>query len=139
VIRRGCHAELDELRDLGQHSRQIIAAMEDRERKRTGIASLKIRFNQIFGFYLEISRANVHLVPADFERKQTLVNAERYTIPELRDYERKGLDADERIAEIERRLFIELRAWIGESAARIRRTASAVAQLDVLANFGRFA
>jgi DNA mismatch repair protein MutS len=139
VIRRGYHGELDQLRELSQQSKQIIAAMEERERKRTGIASLKIRFNQVFGYYIEVTKPNVHLVPADFERKQTLVNAERYTAPELREYERKVLDADERIAEIERRLFVELRSWIGESAARLRRTAAAVAQLDVLGNFARLA
>src|SRR6202040_2951911 len=93
----GCNAELDQLRDLSQHSKQIIAAMEERERKRTGIASLKIRFNQVFGYYIEISNANLHLAPADFERKQTLVNAERFTTPELKDYERKVLDAEEKI------------------------------------------
>src|SRR4030095_13161976 len=82
MIRSGYHAELDELRDLSQHSKQIIAAMEERERKRTGIGSLKIRFNQVFGYYIEISRPNLHLAPADFERKQTLVNAERFTSPE---------------------------------------------------------
>jgi DNA mismatch repair protein MutS len=139
VIRRGYSEELDGLRDLSQHSKQTIAAMEERERKRTGIASLKIRFNQIFGYYIEVTKPNVHLVPADFERKQTLVNAERYTAPELREYERKVLDADERIATIERRLFEELRAWIAESAPRLRRTATAVAQLDVLGNFARLA
>jgi DNA mismatch repair protein MutS len=139
VIRRGYNRELDELRELSQHSKQIIAAMEERERKRTGIGSLKIRFNQVFGYYIEVTKPNVHLVPADFDRKQTMVNAERYTTPELRDYERKVLDADERIAEIERRLFAELRLWIGEQAARLRRTASAVSQLDVLGNFARLA
>ncbi len=139
VIRRGYSEELDGLRDLSQHSKQTIAAMEERERKRTGIASLKIRFNQIFGYYIEVTKPNMHLVPADFERKQTLVNAERYTAPELREYERKVLDADERIATIERRLFEELRSWIGESAPRLRRTATAVAQLDVLGNFARVA
>jgi DNA mismatch repair protein MutS len=139
VIRRGCHAELDQLRDLGQQSRQIIAAMEDRERKRSGIASLKIRYNQVFGFYLEVSKANLHLVPADFERKQTLVNAERFTIPELKEYESKVLAADERIAEIERRLFTELRAWVAQQSPRLRRTAAALAQLDVLANLARLA
>ncbi|MGH9678603.1 MAG: DNA mismatch repair protein MutS, partial [Candidatus Acidiferrales bacterium] len=126
-------------RELSQHSKQIIATMEERERKRTGIGSLKIRFNQVFGYYIEVTKPNLHLVPADFERKQTLVNAERYTTPELRDYERKVLDADERIAEIERRLFTELRAWIGEQASRLRRTAMGVAQLDVLGNFARLA
>jgi DNA mismatch repair protein MutS len=139
VIRRGCNQELDELRELSQHSKQIIAVMEERERKRTGIGSLKIRFNQIFGYYIEISKSNLHLVPADFERKQTLVNAERFTTGELKDYERKVLDADERIADIERRLFGELRLWVGEQASRLRRTALAISQLDVLGNFARLA
>ena len=139
VIRPGYNSELDQLRELSQHSKQIIAAMEDRERKRTGIGSLKIRFNSIFGYYIEISKPNLHLAPDDFERKQTLVNAERYTTPELKEYERKVLAADERIAEIERRLFTELRSWIGEQAARLRRTASAIAQLDVLGTFARLA
>jgi len=139
VIRAGYHEELDQLRDLSLHSKQIIAAMEERERKRTGIGSLKIRFNQVFGYYIEVTKPNVHLVPADFERKQTLVNAERYTTAELKEYERKVLDADERIAEIERRLFAELRLWIAEQAGRLRRTASAMAQLDVLGNFARLA
>jgi len=139
IIRRGCHTELDQLRDLGQHSRQTIAAMEERERKRSGIASLKIRYNQVFGFYLEVSKSNLHLVPADFERKQTLVNAERFTMPELKEYESKVLDADERIAEIERRLFAELRTWIAQQSPRLRRTAAALAQIDVLANLARLA
>jgi DNA mismatch repair protein MutS len=139
VIRRGYNAELDELRELSHKSRQFIAAMEERERKRTGIASLKIRFNQVFGYYLEISKPNLHLAPPDFERKQTLVNAERFTTPELKEYERKVLSADERILEIERRLFHELRIWVGQQAARLRQTAGAVAQLDVLVNFARLA
>jgi len=139
VIRRAYSTELDELRDLSSHSKQIIAAMEDRERKRTGIGSLKIRYNQVFGYYIEVSKPNLHLVPADYERKQTLVNAERFTAPELKDYERKVLDADERILEIERRLYSELRAWIAQQAARLRKTAAAVAQLDVLASFAHLA
>ncbi len=139
VIARGLDAELDEMRDLGQHSRQVIAAMEERERKRTGIASLKIRYNQVFGFYLEISKPNLPNVPADFERKQTLVNAERFTTPELKEYEQKVLAADERIAEIERRLFAELRGWVAQQSPRLRRTALALAQLDVLANLARLA
>ena len=139
MIRRGFNAELDELRDLSQHSRQVIAAMEERERKRTGIASLKIRFNSVFGFYLEISKANLHLAPADFERKQTLVNAERFTTPELKEYELKVLAADERISEIERRLFSEMRTAVAQQSPRLRRTGAAVAQLDVLANLARLA
>jgi DNA mismatch repair protein MutS len=117
----------------------VIAAMEDRERKRTGIASLKIRFNQVFGYYIEISKANMHLAPVDYDRKQTLVNAERFTSPELKEYERKVLDADERISEIERRLYAELRERVAREAPRLRRTAAAVAQLDVLVNFARLA
>jgi DNA mismatch repair protein MutS len=139
MIRAGYHAELDELRDLSQHSKQIIAAMEERERKRTGIASLKIRFNQVFGYYIEISKPNLHLAPADYERKQTLVNAERFTSSELKEYERKILAADERILEIERQLFLDVRSGVAAKAARLRRTASAVAQLDVLAAFAKLA
>ena len=139
MIRAGFHAELDELRNLSQHSKQIIAAMEERERKRTGIASLKIRFNQVFGYYIEISKANLHLAPADYERKQTLVNAERFTAAELKDYERKVLAADERILEIERQLFLDVRAGIAAQAARLRRTAAAIAQLDVLTCLAKLA
>jgi len=139
MIRSGYHGELDELRELSQHSKQIIAAMEERERKRTSIASLKIRFNQIFGYYIEISKPNLHLAPADYERKQTLVNAERFTSPELKEYERKILAADERILEIEKQLFVDIRSGVAAKAARLRRTAAAVAQLDVLASFAKLA
>src|SRR5580692_5547592 len=139
IIRSGYDGELDELRNLSQHSKQIIAAMEERERTRTGIASLKIRFNSIFGYYMEISKPNLHLAPADYERKQTLVNAERFTSPELKEYERKILAADERILEIERQLFVEIRNTIAAQATRLRRTAGAVAQLDVLTSLAKLA
>jgi DNA mismatch repair protein MutS len=139
MIRSGYHAELDELRNLSQHSKQIIASMEERERKRTGINSLKIRFNQVFGYYIEISKPNLPNAPADYERKQTLVNAERFTSPELKDYERKILAADERILEIERQLFTDVRSSIAAKAARLRLTAAAVAKLDVLASFAKLA
>ena len=139
VIRRGFHAELDELRDITKQGRQIIAAMEERERKRTGIASLKIRYNRVFGYYIEVSKANLHLAPTDYERKQTLVGAERFTSSELREHERKVLTAEERMLEIERRLYVEIRETIAREAARLRRTAGAIAQLDVLANFARIA
>jgi DNA mismatch repair protein MutS len=139
MIRAGYHPELDELRNLSQHSKQIIASMEERERKRTGINSLKIRFNHIFGYYIEISKPNLHLAPPDFERKQTLVNAERFTFPELKEYERKILVADEQILEIERRLFVELRAGVASQAGRLRQTAAAIAQLDVLSAFAKIA
>jgi DNA mismatch repair protein MutS len=139
IIRSGFHAELDELRNLSQHSKQIIASMEERERKRTNIASLKIRFNHVFGYYIEISKPNLHNAPADYERKQTLVNAERFTSPELKEYERKILAADERILEIERQLFLDLRSGVAAKAARLRKTASAIAQLDVLSAFAKLA
>jgi DNA mismatch repair protein MutS len=139
MIRSGYDSELDELRSLSQNSKQIIAAMEERERKRTGIASLKIRFNQVFGYYMEISKPNLHLAPADYERKQTLVNAERFTSPELKEYERKILVADGRILEIERQLFVQIRSGIAAESARLRRTAAAVAQLDVITSFAKLA
>jgi len=139
MIRPGYHAELDELRNLSQHSKQIIASMEERERKRTGINSLKIRFNQVFGYYIEISKPNLPNAPADYERKQTLVNAERFTSPELKDYERKILAADEHILEIERQLFIDVRSGIATKASRLRVTAAAIAKLDVLASFAKLA
>src|SRR5436305_2625723 len=132
VIRSGVDAELDELRDLSRNSKQYIAQIEERERQRTGINSLKIKFNSIFGYYLEVTKPNLHLVPADFERKQTLVNAERFTSPELKQYESKVLEPEEKIVEIERRLFSELRAAIAGEAKRIRQTSLALAETDVL-------
>ncbi len=139
VIRRGFNSELDELREITTRGRQIIASMEERERKRTGIASLKIRYNQVFGFYIEISKANLHLAPADYDRKQTLVNAERFTSTELKEHEQKVLSAEERIQEIERRLYSEILEAIAREAARLRGTAAAIAQLDVLVDFSRIA
>ncbi len=139
VIRRGFNAELDELHAITRQGRQIIASMEERERKRTGIGSLKIRYNQVFGFYIEISKPNLHLAPADYERKQTLVNAERFTSTELKEHERKVLSAEERVLEIERRLYMEIREAIAREAGRLRRIAATIAQLDVLVNFARIA
>ena len=117
VIRAGVDSALDELRDLSRNSKQYIAQIEQRERQRTGIGSLKIKFNNVFGYYLEISKTNLHLAPSDYERKQTLVNAERFTTPELKEYEAKVLDAQEKIVEIERRLFAELRTAIAGRGA----------------------
>src|SRR5208282_725544 len=132
VIAAGVDKDLDELRDLSRNSKQYLAQVETRERERTGIGSLKVKFNSIFGYYIEISKANLHLSPADYERKQTLVNAERFTTPELKEYESKILDAQEKIVEIERRLFAELRSAIAAEAKRIRQTALALAEVDVL-------
>ena len=139
VIRSGVDQELDELRELSRSGKQFVARMEQRERERTGIASLKVRFNSVFGYYLEISKTNLHLVPSDYERRQTLVNAERFTTPELKEYETKILEAQEKMVDIERRLFAELRARIQSQAKRIRQTALAMAELDVLASFAHSA
>jgi DNA mismatch repair protein MutS len=133
VIGIGMDPELDELRDLSRNGKQYIAQMEERERQRTGIGSLKIKFNSVFGYYIEISNANKHLAPPDYDRKQTLVNAERFTTPELKEYEAKVLDAQAKIVEIERRLFHELRGAISADARRIRQTSLAIAEIDVLA------
>ena len=139
VIRAGADPALDELRNLSRNSKQYIAQIEHRERQRTGIGSLKVKFNSVFGYYLEISKANLHLAPTDYERKQTLVNAERFTTPELKEHEAKVLDAQEKMVEIERRLFAELRSAIAGEARRIRQTALALAEIDVLAAFAALA
>jgi len=139
VVRGGVDPALDELRDLSRNSKQYIAQIEQRERQRTGIGSLKVKFNSVFGYYLEISKANLQHAPVDYERKQTLVNAERFTTPELKEYETKVLDAQEKMVEIERRLFAELRTAIAGEARRIRQTALALAEIDVLANFAALA
>jgi DNA mismatch repair protein MutS len=139
AIAAGVDAELDDLRSVSTSGRQAIAAIEDRERQRTGIGSLKVRFNTVFGYYIEITKANLALAPADYERKQTLVNAERFTTPELKEYERKILTAHERCIEIEKRLFAELRKFVLESAGRIRRSSAAVAEADLLACFAHVA
>ncbi len=139
AIRAGVDAELDELRELSKSGRQALVAIEERERARTGIGSLKVRFNSVFGYYLEVTKANAKAVPADYERKQTLVNAERFTTPELKAYETKILTAQERSGEIERRIFAELRRQLLEGAGRIRETARKVAEIDMLSCFSHLA
>ena len=139
AIAAGVDAELDELRSLGANARQSITTIEERERKRTGIHSLKVRFNNVFGYSIEVTRSNLALVPADYERKQTLANAERFTTPELKQYEISVLTAHERSIEIEKRIFAELRQTILQSAGRIRVTSGVIAEVDLLANFAHLA
>ena len=139
VIATGVDRDLDELRELSRNSKQVLAQIEQRERGRTGITSLKVKFNSIFGYYMEVSKPNLHLVPQDYERKQTLVGAERFTTPELKEYEAKILDAQEKIVDIERRLFTDLRTAIASEAKRIRQTALALAEVDVLASLSHVA
>ena len=139
VIRVGILAELDELRELSRSGRAALVAIEERERERTGIGSLKVRYNSVFGYYLEVSKSNLKAVPADYERKQTLVNAERFTTPELKEYEAKILTAQEKSLEIERRIFAEMRARLLAGAGRVRETARRVAEIDLLTNFAHVA
>ena len=139
AIAPGIDAELDDLRTISTSGRQSIAAIEDRERQRTNIASLKVRYNSVFGYYIEITKANLGLVPVDYERKQTLVNAERFTTPELKQYEVKILTAHDRSIEIEKRIFAELRRFVLDAASRIRRTSATVAEADLLTNFAHLA
>jgi DNA mismatch repair protein MutS len=139
AIASGVDAELDELRAISSSGRQAIAAIEERERQRTGIGSLKVRYNSVFGYYIEITKANLALAPADYERKQTLVNAERFTTSELKEYERKILTAHDRCIEIEKRIFAELRKFVLESAGRIRKSSAAVAEADLLVCFAHLA
>jgi DNA mismatch repair protein MutS len=139
TIRDGFQADLDELRDISRNSKQYIAAIETRERTQTGIQSLKIRFNNVFGYYIEVSNANRSLVPASYERKQTLANAERYTTPELKELESKVLSAEEKILTLEREIFQQVRTFAADQAQRIKTAAAAVAELDVAATLAHVA
>jgi DNA mismatch repair protein MutS len=138
-IRNGYNAELDELRGLSASSKSFIAAIESRERNRTGVSSLKVKFNNVFGYFIEVSKANVKSVPTDYERKQTLTNAERYTTPELKEYEAKVLGAEERIAEIEQSLFAEIRQAVSVETRRVQAVAHALAILDVILSLAEVA
>jgi DNA mismatch repair protein MutS len=131
VIRSGYDPELDELRALRDGGRQYIAALQQRERDRTGISSLKVGFNKVFGYYLEITHTHAARVPPDYERRQTLATAERYVTPELKEYEAKVLGAEERIGTREGELFVALRCAVGRAIGRIQHTARILASLDV--------
>jgi DNA mismatch repair protein MutS len=138
-IRAGFNKELDELVALSTSGKDVLLQIEAREKERTGISSLKIRFNKVFGYYLEVTKSNLHLVPKDYIRKQTTVGAERFITPELKEYEEKVLTAEERRCELELRLFEELRAQVIAAAPRIRSAAEAVATSDALLSFARCA
>jgi DNA mismatch repair protein MutS len=130
VVRRGYSAELDGILSASQHAREWIAGLEKVERERTGVKSLKVSYNKVFGYYIELSRGQSENAPENYIRKQTLVNAERYITPELKEYETLVLNAEERVLDIESRLFKEMCAEIGRSAGRLLCTARALAQLD---------
>ncbi|MGB7220259.1 MAG: DNA mismatch repair protein MutS, partial [Vicinamibacterales bacterium] len=132
-VRDGVDRELDDLRTISRSGKQVIADMEARERTRTGIGSLKVRYNRVFGYYIEVSKSNLAAVPADYHRKQTIAGGERFITPALKEYEEKVLGADERILERELEIFGELGSKVATEAARIQATSRAVATLDVLA------
>ena len=135
VIRDGYSAELDEVRSLVTGSREYLAGIESRERERTGIKNLRIGYNKVFGYYIEVTKSNLELVPADYIRKQTLSTGERYITEELKDLEGRILTASEKMLTMESELFRELREFISGHLFRIQRTAGAVARLDVFASF----
>jgi DNA mismatch repair protein MutS len=139
IIANGYSCELDELRVISREGKGFIAQLEAREKARTGISSLKVRYNKVFGYYIEITKANLAGIPADYIRKQTLVNAERFITPELKEYEEKVLGAEDRIAELEFSLFQGIREQVAAEAERIARTADGVAVLDVLASLADLA
>ncbi len=139
LFREGVEPRLDELRDGSRASRQWIAELQARERERTGIASLKVGFNNVFGYYIEVTRANLEKVPPDYRRKQTTANGERYFTEELKHHEEIVLSAQEKVTELEQELFAALRGEIALHIARIQRTASAVAELDLCAAFAEVA
>lgn len=134
TIRNGYSQELDELRSVSKNAKQIIAAMEATERSRSGIGNLRIRFNGVFGYFIEVSKANAARVPANYERRQTLANAERFTTIELRDWEKKVLGAEERIIQLETELFQDVCRQVAAETKRIQMTARALAALDALAS-----
>jgi DNA mismatch repair protein MutS len=131
LVRAGCDAAVDELRALSRHGKQWITQLEAAERARTGITSLKVRYNQVFGYYIEVTKPNLHLVPPEYRRKQTMVNAERFVTPQLEEYEAKIVGAEERLRALEFELFGKLVAEIAAQQSRLGRTAAAAARLDV--------
>ncbi|MGB8959289.1 MAG: DNA mismatch repair protein MutS [Candidatus Aminicenantales bacterium] len=132
LFKDGWNAELDDLRSVSRSGKGFIAQLESRERERTGIGSLKVRYNKVFGYYIEVTKPHLDRVPVDYMRKQTLVNSERFLTPELKEYEEKVLHAEERIGLLEHRLFLEIREAVARETLRLQKIAADVAALDVL-------
>ncbi|MCU0239367.1 MAG: DNA mismatch repair protein MutS, partial [Pyrinomonadaceae bacterium] len=139
VIRIGFNQDLDELRNISVSAKQVIASIEEREKQRTNIQNLKIKFNNVFGYFIEISKSNLNRVPEDYERRQTLANAERYTTPELKELETKVLGAEEKILELEVELFKQIRAEVQKETRNLQSTARALATLDALCSLAETA
>jgi DNA mismatch repair protein MutS len=139
IIKPKYDKELDALREIGREGKGWILQLEAEERKKTGISSLKVRYNQVFGYYIEVTKSNLHLVPDQYIRKQTLVNAERFITPELKEFETKVLGAEEAICQLEYRLFEEVRKRVSDETARLQKTASAIAIIDILGSLAEIA
>lgn len=139
VIRDGFHEELDQLRQISYSAKQIIASFEEKERRRTGILNLKVKFNNVFGYFIEISKGNLSRVPEDYERRQTLTNAERFTTPQLKEWEEKVLGAEEKIIRLEAEIFQQVRSRIREETHKLQLTARALATLDALCSLAETA
>jgi DNA mismatch repair protein MutS len=139
IIKPNYDKELDELREIGREGKGWILQLEAEERKKTGISSLKVRYNQVFGYYIEVTKTNLHLVPDHYIRKQTLVNAERFITPELKEFETKVLGAEEAICQLEYRLFEEIRKRVSDETSRLQKTASAIAIIDILGSMAEIA
>jgi DNA mismatch repair protein MutS len=139
IIKEGYNLELDELRKISHSGKSFITQLEKKEKERTGISSLKIRYNKVFGYYIDVTKTNLSMVPQDYIRKQTLVNSERFITQELKEYEDKVLNAEERIGELEYHLFLEIREQIAAEAARLQNLAFNIATLDVLSSLAELA
>jgi DNA mismatch repair protein MutS len=139
IIKSNYDKELDELRKIGKEGKGWILQLEAEERKKTGISSLKVRYNQVFGYYIEVTKSNLHLVPDHYVRKQTLVNAERYITPELKEFEAKVLGAEEAICQLEYRLFEDIRRRVSDETPKLQKTASAIAVIDILGSMAEIA
>lgn len=139
IIKKGFNSEVDRLRMAGREGKSLLAGLEERERARTGIKSLKVGFNKVFGYYIEVTRANLNLVPEDYQRRQTLANAERFITRELKEYEEMILGAEDRLVQLEYRLFNEIREKIANEVQRIQGSAMAVARTDALCSLAEAA
>ena len=139
IIKDGYNSELDELRKVSKLGKDFILEIEQREKERTGIKGLKIKYNKVFGYFIEVTKANEHLVPEDYIRKQTLVNSERYIVPDLKEYEEKVITAKSKIEALEYELFKQLTSEIKEHIDSLYKLANRIANLDIVSNFAHIA
>ena len=139
IIKKGVHSELDEIREIQRNSKNYLLKMEEEERKKTGIKNLKVKFNKVFGYFIEVTKSNLKEVPERYIRKQTLVNAERFIVPELKDFEAKILSADERIKNIEYEIFVKVRDKVSEKIEEIQEIARSISILDVISTYSEIA